>query len=161
MAGGMKKNLNFGLLILIIAALICFSAAAVYYQNTFKVLNKETTVKLSELQRVTSTLLEKKQELAETTANKQSLESKYTDVKQEKESVEQQLDDTKNDLESTRTELLQTKDDLRKEKDLSALYMSQRDEYKAEADAYKSDVNSLCDIISGTNITIPDECDEG
>jgi len=161
---GMKRNMNLGLLILIIALLLCFSAASIYYQSTYKVLVKESKTKLSELQKVTSILLEKKEELAETSAKKETLETKYTDIKEEKETIEDELDTTKTNLESARNELLVTKDSLRKEQALSATYMEQRDEYKSERDALQSDLNSVCSdfqdaIDGGAVLDLPNECD--
>jgi septal ring factor EnvC (AmiA/AmiB activator) len=145
MTTGLKRNINIGLLILIVALVFCFVAATVYYQMTFVQVSKNAKTKLSELQKVTSTLLQKKEELATTSAQKETLESKYTDIREAKESVEDELSDTQSELDSTKNELLQTKEDLRKEKDLSALYISQRDEYKAQRDAYLSDLNGVCD----------------
>jgi len=162
---GMKRNMNLGLLILIIALLVCFSAASIYYQSTYKVLVKESKTKLSELQKVTSVLFEKKEELAETSAKKETLETKYTDIKTEKETIEDELDTTKTNLESARNELLQTKDELRREKDLSLTYLSQRDEYKSQSESFQSDLNSVCSdvqdaIDGGALIDLPNDCPE-
>jgi uncharacterized protein (DUF3084 family) len=155
----MKRNINFGLLALLLAVLICFSAVAVYYSTTYGKLSKDSKSKLSELQKVTSTLLQKKEELATTSAQKETLESKYTDVKEAKETAEDELADTKSELDSTKNELLQAKEDLRKEKDLTTLYISQRDEYKSQRDAYLSDLNSVCDDWpQGT--ALPSDCPE-
>lgn len=159
---GMKKNVNFGLLILITATLLCFCAAAIYYQTTFKSLSNEYKTKMSELQKVTSTLVEKKAELAETSAKQETLESKYTDVKEQKESLEDQRNRLQSELDTKKSELLQSQEDLRKEKIVSATYLSQRDEYKAARDAFKNDLDDVCDYINDNlakGLSMPGECD--
>lgn len=158
----MKRNVNFGLLALLVAVLVCFSIAAIYYQQTFGSLSKESKSKLSELQKVTTTLLQKKEELATTSEQKKTLETKYTDVKEQKETIEEERDRLEDELDEAKSELLETKDSLKKEQELSSLYLNQRDEFKAQRDSFKSDLAGVCDYISDNldkGISKPSECD--
>jgi flagellar motility protein MotE (MotC chaperone) len=162
----MKHNVNIGLLILIIAILFCFSAAAIYYQTTFKRVSNEYKVKLSELQKVTSTLLEKKVELAETSAKKESLTEKYSDIKSVKETLEdensnlkKQLDDKKNELIYAKEDLRIAEEDLENQKALADSYKKERDDMEDLKNSYRTDVSALCIIIDEqTSLPEPGEC---
>ncbi len=63
----MKKDVNFVFFILIIATVISFAGFTAYYQISFRNINDEYDTKLSELNKVTSDLLEKKSILLQTT----------------------------------------------------------------------------------------------
>jgi chromosome segregation ATPase len=144
----MKNNLNFGLLILILAIVLSFVAATVYYQTTFRTLNIDSKTKLSELQKVTSTLLEKKAELAETAAKEQSLTEKYTGIKSEKDELEDERDSLEDQLAAKSNELVQTKEDLR---DAQALADSYKSDYENAIDDIKelgSDKDDVCDALT-------------
>ena len=62
----MKKDVNFGLLVLIIVSILLFSGFSVYYQTTFKDVSLEYGEKLEQLSDVTNQLSSKRQELNET-----------------------------------------------------------------------------------------------
>src|SRR3989344_9653050 len=88
----MKRDVNIGLLILIIAAVIVFSSFSVYYQSTFKNVSLDYLNKLEQLNRVTSELSKQKQELNQTYSlrtkaeeDKKTLDVKYTEVRDENE----------------------------------------------------------------------------
>ncbi|MCK4521102.1 MAG: hypothetical protein KAU20_00890 [Nanoarchaeota archaeon] len=155
----MKRNVNFGLLILIIATLVCFSGFAVYYQTTFKDLSQEYKVKMSELQKISSTLLLKKAELAETTQDIGKLSEKYMDVKEEKEGLK---DDVSN-LESQKSSLIDQLEEKRKALEtaeaLATTYLGQRDTYKSKMDRYKSDIDDICDVLIAGGLS-HEECDD-
>src|SRR3989338_7049902 len=83
----MRRDVNLGLLFLIIATLIIFAGFTVYYQTTFKNISNEYSTKLSELEKVSTELTQKKQQLTETSqtlqlkeTREQDLSSKYTTV---------------------------------------------------------------------------------
>ena len=143
----MKNNINFGLLILILAIVLSFVAATVYYQTTFRTLNRESKTKLSELQKVTSTLLEKKAELAETAANEQSLTEKYTGIKSEKDELEDEVDSLEDQLTAKTNELIQSMEDLR---DAQSLAESYKSDYEGAIDDIKElgeDIDDVCDAL--------------
>src|SRR3989338_9485241 len=91
----MRRDINLGLMFLIVATLITFAGFTVYYQTTFKNISSEYKTKLAELEKVSSELTTKKKELTETSQNlqlkesrEQDLSSKYTTVKGEKDQLE-------------------------------------------------------------------------
>ena len=155
---GMKKNVNFGLLILIIAILFCFSAAAIYYQVTFKNLSKEYNTKISELQKVTSTLLQKKAELAETAAKEQDLKGRYTGIREENEELEEQRDNLENQLEDKKDELLETKEQLRVSQNQASILQDDIEDYKDDIADYIDDIDDLCDYLDSEGLSHAD-CD--
>ena len=119
----MKKDVNLGLLLLIVAALIMFSGFTVYYQTTFKNVSKSFEIKLAELEAVEKDLQAKKGLLNETSVQLQLKSQKEADLSKkfvETESEREQLESDKNkltaDLASTKTELAGTKTTLEQTK---------------------------------------------
>ena len=152
----MKRNINLGLLILIIAVVLSFTVASVYYQVTFKNLNQESKTKLSELQKVTPTLLEKKAELAETSAKTESLTEKYTGIKSEKEELEDEVDSLEDQLDSTKNELIQTKEDLRDAEALADSYKSDYEDAQSEIAGLEDDIDDICLYLSDEGLSHED-----
>ena len=115
----MKRNVNMGLLVLIIASLILFTGFSVYYQTTLKGISTEYNEKLSELQKVTKELGLQKEALNETyelkrkaEVDRSALDSKYRDVSDENLQLEKdntnlrvEVTQTKSELGATQTEL--------------------------------------------------------
>ena len=62
----MKRDVNLGLLLLIVAALLMFSGFTVYYQTTFKNVSKSFETKIKELESVSKELESKRGQLNET-----------------------------------------------------------------------------------------------
>jgi len=58
--GVMKRDVNLGLLLLIVAALIMFSGFTVYYQTTFKNVSRSYETKLNELESISKELESKR-----------------------------------------------------------------------------------------------------
>src|SRR3989339_845138 len=101
----MKKDVNLGLLVLIIAAIIVFSGFTVYYQTSFRDISLDYKTKLEQLQQVTKDLTTQKKELNETYSLRQkagqdrkALDSSYREVSDEN-------DQLKNDNSNLRSEL--------------------------------------------------------
>jgi len=122
----MKKDVNIGLLILIIASIILFSGFSVYYQTTFKDVSLEYKEKLEQLSDVTKELGTKRQELNETYSlrvkaetDREALDAKYKDASDENERLDtdnvnlrSEISSTKNDLAEKTAELGATKTSL-------------------------------------------------
>ena len=90
----MKKDLNMGLLLLIVAALLMFSGFTVYYQTTFKNVSKSFEIKLKELEAVSNDLAAKRSQLNETNLQLQikkqkedDLSKKFVDTKSERDQL--------------------------------------------------------------------------
>ena len=124
----MKKDVNLGLLLLIVAALLMFSGFTVYYQTSFKNLSTTYQNKLKELGKVTSDLETKRSQLNETSVQLQlkkqkeeDLSKKFVDTKSERDQLETDKNKLTADLTSTKATLSQTKADLAKiQSDLNA-----------------------------------------
>ncbi|MBI2656064.1 hypothetical protein HYX06_06600 [Candidatus Woesearchaeota archaeon] len=119
----MKKDVNLGLLLLIVAALVMFSGFTVYYQTTFKNVSESFEIKLKELETVERDLQAKKGLLNETSVQLQLKSQKEADLSKkfvETESEREQLETDKNkltaDLSATKSELAGTKTQLEQTK---------------------------------------------
>ncbi|MDP7323820.1 MAG: hypothetical protein QF632_03605 [Candidatus Woesearchaeota archaeon] len=83
----MKRDVNFGMFVLIIATLLVFAGFTAYYQTTFENLTSEYRGKLGELSDVTSNLQQEKIKLNQTSIQLQikaekekSLNEKYEEM---------------------------------------------------------------------------------
>ena len=112
----MKKDVNLGLLLLIVAALLMFSGFTVYYQTTFKNVSKSYDIKLKELEAISTELSSKRGELNQTNVQlalkkqqEDSLSKKFVDTKSERDQLESDKNKLAADLTSTKSELAGTK----------------------------------------------------
>ncbi len=108
----MKKDVNLGLLVLIIAAILVFSGFTVYYQTSFRDISLEYKTKLEQLQKVTKDLTTQKKELNETYSLKQKAEQDRKALDSGYREVRDENDQLKNDNSNLRLELSSTKSDL-------------------------------------------------
>ncbi len=155
----MKRDVNVGLLLLIVAALLMFSGFTVYYQTTFKNLSVTYQNELAELGKVTKDLESKRSLLNETSVQLQlkqqkeeDLSKKFTDVRSErdqldtdKKKLELDLATTKSTLSSTESKLTSTQKQL-EDKLLQVADLSQQVlNLKADVDKLQDKVNDLDD----------------
>ena len=112
----MKKDVNLGLLLLIVATLLLFSGFTVYYQTNFRNVVDEYHTKLDELKTVTTELGAEKTKLNETyqlrvKAEKdiKSLDTQYRLLSDERDDLENQRNSLQSELSSTKTSLAETK----------------------------------------------------
>ena len=119
----MKKDVNLGLLLLIVAALVMFSGFTVYYQTTFKNVSKSFEIKIKELESVEKELDAKRGALNETSIQLQlkkqkedDLSKKFVDTKSERDQLESDKNKLTADLTSTKSELAGTKTNLEQAK---------------------------------------------
>src|SRR3989338_730956 len=108
----MKRDVNMGLLLLIVAALLMFSGFTVYYQTTFKNLSITYKNELHSLQKVTEELESKRSALNETSVQLQlkkqkeeDLSKQFTDVRADRDQLESDKDKLTVDLASTKGQL--------------------------------------------------------
>ena len=111
----MRRDVNLGLLLLIVAALLMFSGFTVYYQTTFKNVSKSYEIKLKELDTISKDLESKKGQLNQTNVQlqlqgqkEQDLSKKYVDTKSERDQLETDKTKLSADLSSTKSELAAT-----------------------------------------------------
>jgi len=160
----MKRDVNLGFLVLIIASIILFSGFSVYYQTTFKDVSLEYKNKLEQLQKVTSDLSTQKQQLNETYSlrvkaeqDKKALVQSYKDLSDErnqlendKSTLESELLTTKSDLEEKSTQLQSTQNQL-------ASTQAELSSAKSQRDNYKADLAEVCDAYTAKNGGVPHE----
>lgn len=156
--GYMKRNVNLGLLFLIVATLIAFAGFATYYQTTFFNLSTSYEDKVGKIDTLVETLSAEKTKLNQTSYQLQvkaerekDLSSKYDSLRDVKEQLEldkallqTELTNTKSDLSSTKAELSATQSSLAVAENTIAdrdATIASRD---SEISSLNSQVSSLC-----------------
>jgi chromosome segregation ATPase len=160
----MKKDVNFGLLVMIIVSIALFSGFSVYYQTTFKDVSLEYQQKLEQLGQVTEELGDKRQELNETYSlrvkaeeDKRALDERYQDVSGENALLSSELISTKSDLAAKSSELVETKNSLARTQDSLDSAKMEVGSLKAKRDNLQSDKDELCTYLESQGLS-HDEC---
>ena len=154
----MKRDVNLGLLVLIIASIILFSGFTVYYQTTFKDISLEYENKLGQLSTVTQDLATQKQALNETYSlrikaeqDKETLDVRYKDVSDENERVINDNTNLRSEVSSTKSQLAKKSAELDATTSLLSQVQTERDNYKSQRDRYKSDLDEVCSAYTTLN----------
>ena len=154
----MKKDVNLGLLVLIIASIILFSGFTVYYQTTFKDVSLEYQNKLEQLSMVTEDLATQKQALNETYSlkikaeqDKQTLDARYNEVRNENDNLKTDNTNLRLEVSSTKSQLAQKSAELDATTSLLSQVQTERDNYKSQRDRYKSDLDEVCSAYTTLN----------
>ena len=154
----MKKDVNLGLLLVIIAALIMFSGFTVYYQTTFKNLSATYQKQVKELQKITTDLEAKRGLLNETSVQLQlkkqkeeDLSKKFVDTASERDKLNADKNKLTSDLTNTKATLAQTSADLAITKVTLAQTQSDLDKEKT---ARANDIATLNSRINSLNAKI-------
>lgn len=107
-----KRNVNFGLLALLLGMIMVFIGFTLYYQQTFNTLAVNYTTKLSQLEKVTqdlskhkAILTHTKSELTQTEIDVDAISKEYEDLEEAKRILQGELDTTKNNLNTKISEL--------------------------------------------------------
>lgn len=115
----MKKNVNFGFFLLLVASLICLAGLSVYYQATFKDLYMDYKLKLDDLKNISSTLSTEKAKLEQTSQQlmvkeerEKELSTQYIGLKTEKEKLQDEKAKLQTQLTAKTSELKQKKAEL-------------------------------------------------
>ncbi|HII16608.1 TPA: hypothetical protein HA361_01720 [Candidatus Woesearchaeota archaeon] len=148
----MRKDVNFGLLLLIVAVLITFAGFTTYYQSVFSTVESNYTQKIAELTAIKDSLETARENLSETLTFKstkledyEALDEQFLDVAKERDQFSEDNTKLKSELSKARTELIKKEEDLaNKDKqitDLSADLTSER----AENEELLDDINDLSD----------------
>jgi len=163
----MKKDLNFGLFILIIATLICFLVFTTYFQDRFDKLSGNYNEKIDEMEKLATKLnLEKARlnetsfELVKTVQKAEDLSGKYGGLKDEKEMLDAEIAKLTVELNQkkaklTETELALTKSQATLQNTQEELVRSKADlrNCNSDLDDYREDYSSCCselEILGGT-----------
>jgi len=150
----MKKNVNMGLLLLLVAVIICFAAFTAYYQKTFTNLSISYVNKVERIENLVGSLKKQSDILSQTSrtlnttsAEREVLGERYTTLQSEKEVVEDELTGTKQELND-------------KIASINALNLqiselnSRIDSLIDDVNDLKGDYNSLCE----THVTLGGSC---
>ena len=148
--GIMKRDVNVGLLLLIVAVILVFSGFTVYYQTTFKNVSKSFEIKLKELDAVEKELSSKKSLLNDTSVQLQLKKQKEEDLSQkyvETEGQRSQLETDKKKLEielaSTKATLAGTEATLAQTQSQLAAQVKLAQDLQRQVNNLKSDVANL------------------
>ena len=147
----MRRDVNLGLLLLIVAAILMFSGFTVYYQTSFKNLSTTYRNELNELEKVTKDLEAKRGQLNETSVQLQlkkqkeeDLSKKYVDTESQrsqletdKKKLEVELTSTKSNLAGTTAKLTETQSQLASYIQLVTDLNRQINNLKSDVDFYK------------------------
>ena len=158
----LKRDVNLGLLLLIIATLILFSGFTVYYQTNFKNVVTDYHSKLEQLKKVTGELGTEKIRLNETyklrvKAEKdiKALDTQYRLLSDERDQLEDDKNQLHTELSSTKTQLAekqvqlkQTETILSQTQDSLKTANNQITSLKAKKEALEDDVEALCATIA-------------
>ncbi len=157
----MKKNVNFGFFLLLVASLICFAGLSVYYQTTFKDLYIDYKLKLDDLQNISSTLSTERARLEQTSyeldikeEREKELSTQYTGLKTEKEKIESEKVSLQKQLTTKRAELKQKRAELAAAQTSLAKAQTELSTAKTELDAAKTTISGLRTDIDNLNTEI-------
>ena len=166
----MKKDVNLGLLILIVASIILFAGFSVYYQSTFKDISIDYKNKLDNLSKVTQELGIQKQRLNETYSMRvkaeqdiKTLDKNYREINDENEKLNTDNTNLRTEVSSTKSELgeksarLEATQSLLGQKESELITVkSDRDAYKAQRDNYKTKKDNVCAYLTAQGLSHSD-----
>ena len=154
----MKRDVNLGLLILIIVSIVLFSGFSVYYETSFKDVSLEYQEKLEQLSQVTKELVTKRQELNETYSlrvkaeqDKQTLDARYNEVRGENDQLSTDNTNLRSEVINIKSDLAEKSAQLDVTRSLLAQTQSQLSSAKAERDKYRSRWDTVCDAYTSLN----------
>src|SRR3990167_8848954 len=141
--GVMKRDVNLGLLLLIVAALIMFSGFTVYYQTTFKNVSRSYETKLNELESKRGALNETSTQLQLRKQQEESISKKFVDTKSERDQLESDKKKLELELASTKSSLASTSARLSETQSQLASYAKLAADLTTQVNNLKSDVTKL------------------
>jgi chromosome segregation ATPase len=155
----MKKDVNLGLLILIVVSLLLFGGFSVYYQTTFKDVSLECKEQVEQLSDVTKQLSSKRQELNETYSlrvkaeqDKQTLDVRYNEVRGENDNLKSDNTNLRSEVSSTKSQLAEKTVELGTTKSLLAQTQASLSAANSEITSLKSQKSNLKDEIDCLNV---------
>jgi len=150
----MKRDVNFGLLILIIVSIVLFSGFSVYYQTSFQDVSLEYQTKLDQLGKVTSELSSKRQELNETYSlrvkaeeDKKVLDQRYKDASDENSKLSADNANLASEVSSTKNKLAEKTAELDATETLLSQTQSSLSAANGEITSLKSQKSNLKDDV--------------
>ena len=154
----MKKDVNLGLMVLIVASIILFSGFSVYYQTTFKDVSIEYQTKLDHLSQVTNELSSKRQELNETYSlrikaeeDRKVLDSRYKDASIENDNLRSDNTNLRSEVSSTKSQLAEKSAKLAATENLLAQTQSSLSSANSKISSLNSKLDDVCDDYTPLN----------
>jgi chromosome segregation ATPase len=151
----MKKDVNLGLLLLIVATLLLFSGFTVYYQTNFKNVVTEYHTKLEQLKRVTEELNTEKAKLNETYQSRikaekdvKALDQQYRILSEERDQLEKDKNKLQAELLTTKATLAEVEADLSQTKTQLSQTQAELASKEIRIKNLKEDIDALCAVIS-------------
>ena len=150
----MKRNVNFGFFLLLIATLLSLAGLSIYYQTTFKDLYTDYKLKLDDLTNISSTLSSERTKLNQTSyqlmvkeEREKELSTQYTGLRTEKEKIEAEKASLQKQLTTKKAELRQRK---------AELFTAQNNlaQAQAELSTSKTELEAATTTISGLRVDI-------
>ena len=167
----MKKDVNFVFFILIIATVVSFAGFTAYYQVSFKNINAEYQARLTELEKVTTDILEKKkilletnlaldpklveklkgieevlskseEDLIKTQTGREELGEKYGVLKDERDYLQVERDTLTENLALTKSQLASTQSQLETTKGLLSASKAEAEKWENKYESCKEDLES-------------------
>ncbi len=162
----MRRDVNMGLLLLIIVSIVLFSGFSVYYQSSFKNVSLEYQNKLEQLSTVSDELTSQKAELNETYSlrlkaeqDRKALDTRYKDVTGENDQLIKDNANLKAEVSNTKNQLADKTAELDATKVLLARTQSDLSSANKQISRLKSDLDDVCDSYTSLNGgTEHDEC---
>ena len=161
----MRRDVNLGLLLLILAAAVIFSGFSVYYQTTFKNVSLEYQNKLDQLNTVSQELLQQKEELNETYSlriraeqDRQALDTQFRDAADENEQLKDSVASLQTELGVTKSDLSSKTAELDATKNLLAQTQTDLDQANTRIAVLKNDLDEVCDDYETVAGSEHDEC---
>ncbi len=146
----MKKNVNFGFFLLLVATLICLTGLSIYYQTTFKDLYNDYRNKLGELEQVSSTLSMERTKLNQTSyqltikeEREKELSTQYTGLKTEKEILQRDKEKLQAQLTAKTAELFTAQNNLAKAQAELSISKTELDAAMTTISGLREDISSL------------------
>ena len=146
----MKRNVNFGFFLLLIATLLSLAGLSIYYQTTFKDLYMDYKLKLDDLKNISSTLSTERAKLEQTSQEltikeerEKELSTQYTELKTEKEKLEDEKARLQTQLTAKTNELKQKKAELFTAQNNLAKAQQELSTTKTELDAAMTTISGL------------------
>jgi chromosome segregation ATPase len=154
----MKRNVNFGLFLLIILIIGSFVGFSIYFQQKFSDLNTEYTIKRAEIDALSKNLADKQANLSQTSYKLQVQSERETEIAGKYSSLQEQNDALKKEKQTLEEELAKKTaaynqkvlDLAKKEAELSiaTTQITQLNtnvaKLTAESDSLKSDLSRVC-----------------
>jgi len=161
----MKRNVNFGFFLLLIATLLSLAGLSIYYQTTFKDLYTDYKLKLDDLTNISSTLSSERTRLNQTSyqlmikeEREKELSTQYTGLKTEKEQIAAEKASLQKQLTKKTAELKQKISELFTAQNNLATAQAELSTTKTSLDSAMTTISGLREDITNLNQEIASLC---